>query len=100
MSLPMTAVGPEKVETNPILTDFCWAPAGPTRSATDAAASINVLVIAILPRVLGDWTSSHAVHGRHLSGVFRSFSLDRRETQSNRNVCRPNRSVPERPVAL
>ena len=25
MLLPMTAVGPLKVETKPILMDFCWA---------------------------------------------------------------------------
>ena len=48
MSLPITAVGPENVETNPILTGFCaLAPAA--ESPSSAVASINVLRIVILP---------------------------------------------------
>src|SRR6476660_5169376 len=44
MSLPMTAVGPEKVETKPILIGF-WALATPTDSASTAALKNRVLRI-------------------------------------------------------
>src|SRR3954463_4906558 len=48
MSLPMTAVGPEKVETNPILIGF-WALAAPRESASKAALKSRVLRMVFLP---------------------------------------------------
>src|SRR3954453_22791000 len=48
MSLPMTAVGPEKVETKPILIGF-WALAAPTENANAAALTSRVLRMVSLP---------------------------------------------------
>src|SRR5690349_13032050 len=45
MLLPMTAVGPLKVETKPILTDFCWAAAGATASIKAAPAASKAVRI-------------------------------------------------------
>src|SRR5438445_13831826 len=42
MSLPMAATGPLKLETNPILTVFCWARAGAVASAAIAQAANKV----------------------------------------------------------
>src|SRR5207249_5623971 len=55
MSLPITAVGPLKVLTKPIFTDFPWAMAGPAVSARTAPAAIDILFIAVPPYfLLGD----------------------------------------------
>src|SRR5690349_11172912 len=49
MSLPITAVGPEKVETKPILIDFC-ALAVPAESASRAVPKSRALrMVEILP---------------------------------------------------
>ena len=41
MSLPITAVGPLKVLTKPILTGLPWPAAGPAASAESAATATN-----------------------------------------------------------
>src|SRR3974390_2658430 len=50
MSLPITAGGPLKVLTNPILMVFCWAMTGPTASIRQALATNRVFRIGFLPR--------------------------------------------------
>src|SRR5262245_53404479 len=52
MSLPMTAVGPLNVLTNPIFTD-CWATAGAVESATSAAVPMRKLFISAVLRGSG-----------------------------------------------
>jgi hypothetical protein len=53
--LPITAVGPENVETKPILIGF-WALAAPTDSASKAALKSKVLRMVFLP---GSFGASH-----------------------------------------
>src|ERR1700674_4706615 len=48
MSLPITAVGPLKVSTNPILTEFC-AMAGPAANARAATAASDAFFIGSIP---------------------------------------------------
>ena len=52
MSLPITAVGPLKVETKPILMVFCWAAAGPAASAKAPLAAKSMLRIVFLPEAI------------------------------------------------
>ena len=47
--LPITATGPLKVETKPILTVFCWAIAGPAASIKAALATNKALRMYVLP---------------------------------------------------
>ena len=49
MSLPITAVGPLKVLTKPILTFFSWASAGQVASANAVAAKTPILIIVFFP---------------------------------------------------
>src|SRR5712691_10575608 len=59
MSLPITAVGPLKVLTNPIFTD-CWAAAGAAPSATNAAVPIRIRFMSeiLQPDGAGDLSGS------------------------------------------
>src|SRR3954447_19457492 len=68
MSLPMTAVGPLKVETNPILMESPAA-AGPASARAIAPASQTAVLIFISPPVYSDYLASRG-DGPVLGHVF------------------------------